>query len=335
MRAVRVVSQDADDPLSGLSVEDRPHPEPRTGWVPVRIVAAALNMHDLWTLRGVGHPAERVPMTLGCDGAGFAPDGSEVIVYPMLGDGATGDITLDPRRSMLSETVDGTFADVVMVPEQHLVPKPPGMSFAEAATLPVAFGTAYRMLFTRGKTAPGQVVLVQGAAGGVSSAAILLAKAVGATVYATSRSVAGRAFATSLGATALVPGGRLPEQADVVIETVGAATWGHSLRAVRNGGVIVVAGATTGSMPPADLSRVFFRQLRIVGSVGSTLDELHRTVRLIDSSAIRPPIAGSFPVERAREAFAALLAGNVPGKLILSFANDAAHPRLPSDNRIA
>lgn len=326
MQAVRVVSQDAKNPLSGLELATLPVPEPRDGWVPVRVVAASLNLHDLWTLRGVGHPTERVPMTLGCDAAGYAPDGSSVIVYPLLGGSSSGDITMDPRGSMLSSTVDGTFADVVLVPQHHLIPKPPGLTFEEAATLPIAFGTAYRMLFTRGMTAPGQVVLVQGATGGVSSAAILLAKAAGASVYATSRSTAGRAFAASLGATPLTPGARLPEQADVVIETVGEATWGRSLRAVRTGGTVVVAGATTGSMPPAELSRVFSRQLRILGSVASTLDELRRAVRLVESARIRPPVARVFPVEHVHEAFAALQAGDELGKIVLRFSTGGALP---------
>lgn len=326
MRAVRVVAQDAEHPLRGLELGSLPRPEPRDGWVPIRVVAASLNLHDLWTLRGVGHPAERVPLTLGCDAAGVAPDGSPVIVYPMLGGSSSGDITMDPQRSMLSSTVDGTFADVVLVPKHHLIPKPPGLTFEESATLPIAFGTAYRMLFTRGMTVPGQVVLVQGATGGVSSAAILLARAAGASVYATSRTSAGRAFAASLGATPLTPGARLPEQADVVIETVGEATWGHSLRAVRTGGTVVVAGATTGSMPPADLSRVFSRQLRIVGSVASTLDELHRVVKLVESADIRPPVARVFPVEHVHEAFAALQAGDEHGKIVLRFGEDGASP---------
>lgn len=321
MRALRVVSQSMDDPLNGLSLVSLPRPAPREGWVAVRVMAAALNAHDLWTLRGVGHPAERVPMTLGCDAAGYDPDGNAVIIYPTLGDhdAGNGDISMDPNRGLLSETVDGTLADVVMVPRSHLIPKPDSLSFAEAATLPVAFGTAYRMLFARAGLLPGQTVLVQGATGGVSSAAILLARAAGITVFATSRSDTGRDFAASLGAIPVHHGAVLPEQVDAVIETVGEATWGHSLRAVKRGGTVVVAGATTGSMPPAELSRVFFHQLRIIGSVGSSLDELKRTVQLVVKAKIRPPIALSLPVEQGHAAFTALLSGALPGKIVITF----------------
>ncbi len=322
MRAIRVTSQDFEDPLAGLSVVDLPEPTPKPGWVPIRVVAAALNPHDIWTLRGVGHPAERVPMTLGCDAAGYDPSGRPVIVYPTLGDveRGGGDISMAPDRGLLSETVDGTLADTVLVPERHLVPKPESLSFEEAAVIPVVFGTAYRMLFTRGGLRPGQRVLVQGAAGGVSSAAILLARAAGAVVYATSRSEEGRAFAATLGAVPLETGARLPEHMDLVIETVGEATWAHSLRAARRGGTIVIAGATSGSMPPADLTRVFFHQLSIVGSVGSTLDELQRAVQFIADAGIRPPIALTVPVERVREGCEALIAGGLPGKVVVTFA---------------
>src|SRR5688572_24348327 len=178
MLAAFAKSQSADDPLSGLEVGQRPAPQPREGWTTVTLRTAGLNHHDLWSLRGVGLPADRLPMVLGCDGAGVLDDGTDVLVHAVIGDpdAGGGDETLDPGRTLLSELHDGTLAERVVVPARNTVPKPDGLSFEEAACLPTAYLTAHRMLTTRsGLTGPG-TVLVQGAGGGVASAAILLAK---------------------------------------------------------------------------------------------------------------------------------------------------------------
>src|SRR5262245_1949535 len=269
--AAMAVSQNAADPLGGLVLADIPTPRPRPGWAVVQVMASALNMHDLWTLRGVGHPAERLPIVLGCDAAGYDEDGNEVIVYPVIADhdAGAGDETLDPNRALLSERHDGAFAEYLTVPQRNLIPKPAWLSFDEAACLPVAWTTAYRMLFTQANIKAGCRVLVQGAGGGVASAAIKLAVAAGAQVYVTSRSADKRAQALAWGAAAAVASGeRLHEKVDVVIETVGAATWEHSLKSLRAGGTVVVAGATSGAQPPADLARIFYHQQRVLGSTG-------------------------------------------------------------------
>ena len=183
MLAAYAESTSPDDPLSGLRVGERPDPSPRDGWVTVDVRAAALNHHDLWSLRGVGLPDERLPMILGCDGAGVDVDGNEVIVHAVIAtEGWTGDETLDPKRTLLSELHPGTLAERVAVPRGNLVPKPPELSFREAACLPVAWLTAYRMLFTRAALKPGQTVLVQGAGGGVATAAVVLGSAAGVIV---------------------------------------------------------------------------------------------------------------------------------------------------------
>lgn len=318
MKAAVAVAQDPDDPLAGLEIRDVPDPEPRAGWTRVRVRAAGLNPHDLWTLRGVGHPAERIPMVLGCDAAGVTDDGREVVVYAVLGDpeAGGGDVTLDPRRALLSETIDGALAEYLLVPDRNLVDKPDWLDFAEAAALPVAWGTAYRMLFTRGRVRPGDTVLVQGASGGVASAAISLASAAGARVWATARTDAKRAFALERGADAVFePGARLPERVDVVIETVGEATWGHSLRSLRPGGTIVTAGAHTGTMPPAELNRVFFQQLSVVGSTMCTPGEFAALLRMLEATGVRPPVE-RIPFADVRDAFARLDRGEVLGKLV-------------------
>ena len=321
MFAVYAQSIDPTDPLAGLEVGDLPEPEVPADWVRVEVKAASLNHHDLWTLRGVGITADRLPMTLGCDAAGIAPDGSEVLVHAVIGDPAAGggDETLDPKRSLLSEVYPGTFAQYVWVPARNVVPKPADLTFAEAACLPTAWLTAYRMLTTRGQLSAGETVLVQGAGGGVATAAIALGKAMGLRVWATSRDEAKRAAALELGADAVFEtGARLPERVDAVIETVGEATWSHSLKSLRPGGRIIVSGSTSGAMPPADLARVFFLQLSVIGSTMGTREELIALMDLLAATGVRPTIAGEFDMADASTAFAMLAEGDVVGKLVLT-----------------
>jgi len=310
----------SEDPLSGLVVGDRPAPDVPDGWERVTVKAASLNHHDLWSLRGVGLSEDALPMILGCDAAGVDSAGNEVIVHSVVtSDAWRGDETLDPRRSILSERYAGTFAEQVVVPRRNLVPKPAELSFAEAACLPTAWLTAYRMLFTRAVCVPGSTLLVQGAGGGVATALIVLGRAAGLRVWATSRSQEKRQRAVELGAdAAFEPGARLPERVDVVAETVGAATWEHSLKSLRPGGTVVISGATSGYGPPAGLNRIFFLQLSVVGSTMGTLDELSRLVTLCVERDVRPVIAGEFPLASAREAFEALERGDVFGKLVLT-----------------
>jgi NADPH:quinone reductase-like Zn-dependent oxidoreductase len=320
MRAVFASRIDREDPLSGLELGQRPDPEPPPGWTTVTVRAASLNHHDLWSLRGVGLPEERLPMILGCDAAGLDEDGNEVVVHSVISDPDwRGDETLDPRRSLLSEIHPGTFAERVAVPRRNLLPKPPELSFEEAACLPTAWLTAYRMLFTRGGVVPGMSVLIQGGGGGVATAATALASAAGARVWVTARSEDKRRQALELGAEqAFEPGARLPERVDVVLETVGEATWKHSVRSLKPGGRLVVSGATTGDAPSAELSRVFFLQLSVIGSTMGTRDELERLIRLVVEKDVRPVINRTLPLDRAREGFQAMLEGSLVGKIVFT-----------------
>jgi NADPH:quinone reductase-like Zn-dependent oxidoreductase len=311
---------DADDPLSGLELGERPEPEARDGWVTVDVKAAALNHHDVWSLKGVGLKQDQLPMILGCDAAGTDPDGNEVIVHAVVSNPEfKGDETLDPKRSLLSERHPGTLAEQVAVPRRNLVPKPPELSFEEAACLPTAWLTAYRMLFTRAGAKPGSTVLVQGAGGGVATAAIALGRAAGIRVWATSRSEDKRQKALELGADQVFDAGaRLPERVDAVIETVGEATWSHSLKALKPGGRIVVAGATSGQAPPAELNRVFFLQLEVIGSTMGTRDELERLAALLATTGLRPNIHATMPLRDARPGFEAMIGGDVFGKVVFT-----------------
>jgi NADPH:quinone reductase-like Zn-dependent oxidoreductase len=260
-------------------------------------------------------------MTLGCDGAGLLDDGTEVVIHSVIGDpeAGGGDETLDPRRTLLSELHQGTLAEQVIVPVRNLVAKPKALTWEEAACMPSAWLTAYRMLTTRsGLDGPGNV-LVQGAGGGVATAAIQLGVALGHRVFCTSRDPQKRARSLGLGAElALASGERFPDKMDLVIETVGDATWEHSLRSLRPGGRIVVSGATSGANPPADLNRVFFLQLSVVGSTMGTREELIELLKFMESSDVRPVIDEVRPLADARKAFERLQAGDGFGKQVFT-----------------
>lgn len=318
-----------DDPVSGLEVAQVPDAAPPPGrpdWSVVEVRAAALNHHDLWSLRGIGLSARQLPMILGTDAAGTvvegqddgpAAPGSEVIVYPVIGAAGHG-VGPTERRSLPSEHYPGTLAERVAVPTWNLVPKPPELTFAEAACLPTAWLTAYRMLFSSAELRPGDRVLVQGAGGGVASAAIALGAAAGLEVVATSRSAAKREHAMAAGAVAAIePGARSPFRVDAVIETVGAATWSHSIRALRPGGTVVVAGATTGDQPGAELTRVFFTELRVLGATMGTREDLEALLRFVVRTGLRPSIDAVHPLADARTALTRLASGEHLGKVVV------------------
>lgn len=320
MLAAYVSSQDPENPLAGLTVGDLPDPEVPAGWVKVRVKTASLNHHDVWSLKGVGLPADRLPMILGCDAAGTLDNGDEVLVHSVIASpGWTGDETLDPKRSLLSELHPGTLAEYVAVPAANVVPKHGDLSWEDAACLPTAWLTAYRMLFVTGQARPGQTVLVQGVGGGVTSAAIALAKAAGCRVWATSRDEQRGRKGLELGADQVFASGeRLPERVDLVIETVGEATWGHSLKCLRPGGTVVVSGATSGAMPSADLNRVFFLQLNVRGSTMGTATELRQLQQFCVTTGVRPTVDRVVPLSETGPALAALANGEVFGKVVVT-----------------
>ena len=260
-------------------------------------------------------------MILGCDAAGVDEDGNEVVVHGVIGDPRwTGDEADDPGRSLLSERHQGTFADQVVVPRRNLVPKPASLSFEEAACLPTAWLTAYRMLFVQGGCVPGETVLVQGAGGGVATALITLGGAAGLTILATSRDEAKRSRARELGAHEVFESGeRLPVKVDAVMETVGKATWTHSVRSLRPGGRIVISGTTSGpDVADAGLTHVFFKPLAIIGSTMGTRGELDLLVKFLHATGARPLVDRAIPMERARDGFAAMAEGDVFGKIVFT-----------------
>ena len=320
MFAVYADSFHPDSPLDGLTIGERPEPEILPGWTTVTVKAASINHHDVWTLRGVGITEERLPMIIGCDAAGIDEDGNEVLVHAVISDpNWSGDETMDLKRSLLSEKFQGTFAEKVAVPKSNVIPKPKSLSFAEAACLPTAWLTAYRMLFVQSGLKPGDSVLIQGAGGGVATALITLARAAGFRVFVTSRDEKKRQHALDIGAHEVFEtGAKLPQRVDAVMETVGQATWSHTLKSLRPGGTVVVSGATSGPAPSADLARVFFLQLRIQGSTMGTRAELRQLAEFLDVTGKRPLIDSEIPMENAREGLARIVDGDVFGKIVLT-----------------
>ena len=311
----------SDDPLSGLEVGERPVPSPRDGWVTVTVRAAALNHHDIWSLRGVGLTQDQLPMILGCDAAGVDDDGNDVVVHAVIGDADAGggDETYDPKRSLLSEKYDGTLAERVSVPRRNLIPKPVELSFAEAACLPTAWLTAYKMLFSRSGARPGDTVLVQGAGGGVATAAIALARAAGLRVWATSRSDEKRQRALDLGAHEVFEtGARLPARVEAVIDSVGEATLDHSIKSCRPGGRVVLCGATSGRTAQVELARVFFNQVDVLGSTMGSVAELRGLLSFLVATGLRPVMDSELPIAQARDGFARMIDGDVFGKVVFT-----------------
>ncbi len=320
MRAAYIARFDAEQPASVIEVGERPEPEPVDDWTVIEVRAASLNHHDLFSARGVALKEDRLPMILGGDAAGLDADGNEVIVHSVITDSRwRGPELLDPALSLLSERHQGTLAQRVAVPLANVLPKPSQLSFEQAACLPTAWLTAYRMLFTQAALRPGDTVLVQGSSGGLSTALIALGSAAGLRVWVTGRSEEKRGFATAQGAEETFElGTRLPERVDAVMDSVGGASWKHSLRSLRKGGVMVVSGGTGGYSAEADVARIFALQLRILGSSMGTREELERLIAFVVKTGLRPAIDTVLGLDHAPEAFAKLAAGEVRGKLVLT-----------------
>jgi NADPH:quinone reductase-like Zn-dependent oxidoreductase len=304
-----------------LVYEDVPDPEPADDEVLVELRAASLNHLDVWIRKGL--PSVPKPRILGADGAGvIAGTDERVVINPA--------VVRNGKMGILGETTDGTHAELIAVPRAFVHPIPDDLSFEEAAAFPLVFETAYRMLVTRAQLQPGEWVLVWGIGGGVATAALAIAKAVGAHVVVTSSSDAKLARAGALGADAgvnheredvvarvkeLTGGG-----AHVVVDDVGEATWRRTLDAARPEGRIVVCGATTGPNPPAALHRVWWKQLSILGSTMGTPSDFQGAYDLIAAGKARPVVDEVLPLADARAAHERLEAGEQLGKIVLRIA---------------
>ena len=316
MKAIRIHEDGGPDVLR---YEDVPDPVPRDGEALVELRAASLNHLDVWIRKGL--PSVPKPRILGADGAGvIAGTDERVVINP--------GIMSDGKMHIVGETMDGTHAELIAIPRDYLHPIPGDLSFEEAAAFPLTFETAYRMLVPRARLQEGEWVLIWGIGGGVATAALSLAKALGAQVIVTSSSDAKLEHAQALGADVTVnhstedvvaavkaatSGG-----AHVVVETVGEATWKRTLDAVRPEGRIVVCGATTGPNPAAALHRVWWKQLSILGSSMGSPEDFQAVWDLIDAGKARPVVDMAFPLAEARAAHERLEAGAQLGKIVLS-----------------
>ena len=307
-----------DDPFTALSVGEIEPPAVPEDWARVELVAASLNRHDLWSLAGVGLRADQCPMILGTDAVGRTEHGDEVVVYPVIGDASLPDETLDPKRTLLSELHPGTLAEYVSVPARNLVPAPKGWTAAEAACLPTAYLTAWRMLTSRGRLPADGAVLVQGTGGGVATAAIVLARALGARVYATGRTPERREKAAELGATPIESGARMPERVDIVVDSVGEPVMEHSIKSLKPGGRLVICGVTGGHAPQIDLRHVFFKQLEILGSTMGTRGELVELIRFCAEREVKPVIDSTYTLADAESALRRLASGEAFGKVVVT-----------------
>ncbi len=316
MKAIRIHE---DGGPEVLRYEDVPDPQPADGEVLVELRAASLNHLDVWIRKGL--PSVPKPRILGADGAGvLAGTDERVVINPGIVSGG--------KPHIIGETMDGTHAQLIAVPRDYVHPIPGDLSFEEAAAFPLVFETAYRMLVTRAQLQAGEWVLIWGIGGGVATATLSLAKALGAQVVVTSSSDAKLDRARELGADATVnhasddvvahvkevTGGG----AHVVVDDVGEATWRRTLDAARPEGRVVVCGATTGPNPPAALHRVWWKQLSILGSTMGTPADFQGAYDLIAAGKARPVVDRVYPLADARLAHERLEAGEQLGKIVLS-----------------
>jgi zinc-binding alcohol dehydrogenase/oxidoreductase len=324
VQAVRIHEDGGPEVLKFEEVED---PVAGAGEVLIRLHAASLNHLDIWMRRGL--PSVPKPRILGADGAGVVESvgegadsispGDRVLINPGLDDGAR----------IVGEHMDGTHAELISVPAENVYPVPDGLSFEEAAAFPLVFETAYRMLVTKARLREGEWVLVWGVGSGVGSASFVIAKALGARTLVTSSSAEKLERARELGAEAVVNHAEDDVAAavkeatggsgvDVVIEHVGEATWKTSLQAAGTNARVVVCGATSGPNPPAQLHRIWWKQLEIYGSTMGTREDFEGVYELVASGKVKPIVDRVFPLAEAAAAHEYLEEGRQFGKVILS-----------------
>lgn len=326
----------------GVVLSSIPAPEPQTGRVLVRMLAASVNRVDLYMRDSGAGITHSLPQIMGVDGVGIVAEdaqgfaaGDLVILYPYEFCGAcphclAGDHPLCLSARIYGEHRDGTFAQMISVPATSLLRLSPGVDIAGAAALGVAYLTAWRMVFGKVALQPGATVLVQGAGGGVSLAAVQLARMAGYRVLATTTGAEKLRFFSDLGVEAIDYAESPVSKAvlavtdgagvDLVIDNVGAATWDQSLRAARRGGAIVTCGATTGGAPSADLQRLFVRQLSVHGSTMGSIAEFRNLIACFEAGRFAPRIDSILPMERIAEAFARADSPARLGKIIVKIA---------------
>jgi NADPH:quinone reductase-like Zn-dependent oxidoreductase len=324
-----------------IVVGERPMPTRQPGQVLVRMKAATVNRVDLYMRDSGAGITHALPQIMGVDGAGVIEEaddsaliGRRVTIYPGLVCGrcefcARGEPVLCAKMNLLGEHCDGTMAEYVCVPAANALGIPDSLDFAQGAALGVNYLTAWRMLFTKAKLQPGETVLVLGIGGGVSFAALQIAKAAGARVFVTSRSAEKASRARAFGADAAIdaPADKIPAAVmeltggrgvDVVIENIGGAMWSAALKSLVRGGRVATCGATIGDNPSADLRRVFIRQLQIFGSTLGNPDEFASLIDWCAQGRLSPPIDVRYDLDQVRDAFSHLESGAQFGKIAIA-----------------
>lgn len=320
-----------------------PDPVPGPGTVRVKLRAAALNHLDIFVRNGIPGIAPAMPHVLGADGAGTvesagpgvtAPKaGDEVVLNPGVSCGSCeycrdGEHSLCVAFGLVGEHLPGTFAEYVVVPAENAYPKPPALSWEEAAAFPLTFVTAWRMLVGKARVLPGETMLIIGIGGGVAVAALQIAKLLGMKVFVTSGSPEKLARAEALGAAAGIDHSRADfskeirkltgkRGVDVVLDSVGKATWRQSIASAARGGRLITCGATTGADPQTDLARIFWNQLTVYGSTMGSQGEFTAMRKIFEEGKVRPVVDASYPLSRAREAMEALEGKRQFGKIVL------------------
>ncbi|OQV01144.1 Alcohol dehydrogenase GroES-like domain-containing protein [Cladophialophora immunda] len=322
MRAVYASVASPQDPLSSVRVGLRNLPELKEGWVRVKMQAVGLNFHDIFTLRGMLMHEIRYPMILGNEGAGVLEDGTEIAIYPVMGDPDwKGNETIDPNRHVFGELVQGNLAEYTMIPKRNAVPRPKGLDARSASVMGIAWLTAYRMLFTQARVRAGQTVLVQGSSGGVTTALIQMGSAAGLRVWATGRAKAKRNLATSLGAeSTFEPGAKLPYLVDAVFDTSGASTISHSLASVKPGGTVVSCGIHSEGASTditINLMHLMANQITLTGVYTGTREEFVNLLDFVATAGIKPYIGRVLPLEEAAEGLKDIWEGKTNGKIVI------------------
>ncbi len=326
-----------------LQFGELPEPNVEPGTVKIRVEAASLNHIDLWLRRGMPGIEIPFPHIPGCDAAGVVVEtgegvgavttGQRVLMNPSITCGRCefclrGDATLCRTYQLIGETTSGTCCEYIVIPEHNAIPIPDDMSFEDAASVPLVFVTAWRMLITRARLRAAEDVLVLGASAGVGVACIQIAKAAGARVFAAASTREKLDLCAELGADVLI---HYTEEdfvrrvrsetgkrgVDVVVDYVGRDTWVKSLRCLARGGRLVTCGATTGHDPQTDLRHIFFRQLEIIGSTMGSRNELEAPLKLIFAGKMRPVVSAVYDLEHTAKAHAAMEARNVLGKIVI------------------
>ncbi|MFD7547668.1 zinc-binding dehydrogenase [Streptomyces sp. NPDC059816] len=331
MERMKAVTHDGPGGLAGVAVNETAVQHVGPGDVLIELKAAGLNHRDLF-VAGARTPAD-APLVLGADGAGLVAAtgdgvtgtglavGDEVIINPTLDWDRASEVPEVP--GILGGPTQGTFAQYVVVPARNVLPKPGHLDWAEAAALPLSAVTAYRALFTRGALAPGEHVLLPGIGGGVATIALAMAKAAGATVSVTSRSEEKLRRARELGADHTLRSdadwaAELVRPADLVVDSIGSATFAPALAALRPGGRFVTLGATTGADVTLSLRELFFRQISLLGTSMGSAEEFHAMLAFVAEHRLRPVVHRAFPLAEGAEALAELAGGSQFGKLVLT-----------------